>query len=107
MRNAETVLGVMHRSLESCLRSKDSRAVWRGAVGKGPQGTSLAAYPTVCPVRGGTGRKGSNDLARGLPYLRVRFQARLSRSVRLHCPLEAKKEETTYDTSAISCRCAE
>src|SRR6266571_792012 len=22
-----------------------------------------------CPVRGGTGRKGSNDLARGLPYL--------------------------------------
>src|SRR5919201_1108160 len=23
----------------------------------------------VCPVRGGTGRKGSNDLARGLPYL--------------------------------------
>ena len=37
---------VRHRSLESCLRSKDSRAVWRGAVGKGPQGTSLAAYPT-------------------------------------------------------------
>src|SRR6266516_163813 len=23
-----------------------------------------------CPVRGGTGRKGSNDLARGLPYVR-------------------------------------
>src|SRR5215510_2767175 len=34
------------RPLESCLRSKDSRAVWRG-----------------------TGRKGSNDLARGLLYL--------------------------------------
>src|SRR5262249_58380738 len=41
------------RSLESCLRSKDSRAVWRGAVGKGPQGTSLAAYPTASPVLNG------------------------------------------------------
>src|SRR5262252_7079249 len=41
------------RSLESCLRSKDSRAVWRGAVGKGPQGTSLAAYPTARPVLNG------------------------------------------------------
>ena len=45
------------RSLESCLRSKDSRAVWRGAVGKGPRGTSLAAYPTsrpvVCPAKAG------------------------------------------------------
>ena len=37
-----------------------------------------------CPVRGGTGRKGSNDLARGLPYLvpRSRFQPRLKPSVR-------------------------
>jgi hypothetical protein len=26
-----------------------------------------------CPVRGGTGRKGSNDLARGLPYLLPRI----------------------------------
>src|SRR6266568_91269 len=36
-----------------------------------------------CPVRGGTGRKGSNDLARGLPYLvpRSRFRARLRPSV--------------------------
>jgi hypothetical protein len=33
------------------------------------------------PVRGGTGRKGSNDLARGLPYLRSRFQRRLNPSV--------------------------
>ena len=60
MRNAETILGV-HRPLASCLRSKDSRAVWRGAVGKGPQGTSLAAYPTASPVLNGedeeTGRK--------------------------------------------------
>jgi len=49
------------RSLESCLRSKDSRAVWRGAVGKGPQGTSLVAYPTSSTVLNGedeeTGRK--------------------------------------------------
>jgi hypothetical protein len=60
MRSAETVLGVIRergrhamfrsRSLESCLRSKDSRAVWRGAVGKGLQGTSLAAYPTASTV---------------------------------------------------------
>ena len=36
------------------------------------------------PVRGGTGRKGSHDLARGLPYLvpRSRFRQRLRRSVR-------------------------
>ena len=50
MRNAETILGVIrHRPLESCLRSKDSRAVRRGAVRKVPQGNSLAAYST--PVR--------------------------------------------------------
>src|SRR5713101_3864865 len=37
------------------------------------------------PVRRGTGRKGSNDLARGLPYLvpRFRFRQRLSGGVRL------------------------
>src|SRR5271157_3311965 len=37
MRNAETVLGVIskHRPLASRLRSKDSRAVLRGADGKG------------------------------------------------------------------------
>jgi hypothetical protein len=39
--------------LESCLRSKESRSVRRGAVGKGPQGTSLAAYPTARPVLNG------------------------------------------------------
>jgi len=33
-------------------------------------------------VRRGTGRKGSNDLARGLPYLRSRFRQQLRRSVR-------------------------
>ena len=49
------------RQLESCLRSKDSRAVWRG-----------------------TGRKGSNDLARGLLYLlrRSRFRQQLRPGVR-------------------------
>src|SRR5919197_4854406 len=43
-------------------------------------GNSLAVYPTVCPVRGGNGRKGSNDLARGLPYLlrRSRFRQQVS-----------------------------
>ena len=73
MRSAETILGVIRergrlngqgnamfrsRSLESCLRSKDSRAVWRGAVGKGPQGTSLAAYPTSrTGLTGGLGKR--------------------------------------------------
>jgi len=36
------------------------------------------------PVRGGTGRKGSNDLARGLPYLRSRRWRRLTAGVRRH-----------------------
>ena len=47
-------------------------------------GNSLAAYPTARPVRGGTGRKGSHDLARGLPYLlrRSGHWARLTGSVR-------------------------
>src|SRR6478672_5489765 len=73
MRNADTVLGVSLRTmprghssraaetasvpdigpLESCLRSKDSRAVRRGAVGKVPQGNSLAAYSTARTVPGG------------------------------------------------------
>src|SRR5260370_35770604 len=39
--------------LESCLRSKDSRAVRRGAVGKVPQANSLAVYSTASPVRRG------------------------------------------------------
>ena len=36
------------------------------------------------PVRGGTGRKGSHDLARGLPYLvpRCGYRRRLTPSVR-------------------------
>src|SRR4051794_14757236 len=87
MRNAETVLGVIsersatrpfiengrsgtrskHRPLASRLRSKDSRAVLRGADGKGrsrlpvtadaygltksgASRTSPAAYPTACTV---------------------------------------------------------
>ena len=35
------------------------------------------------PVRGGTGSKGSHDLARGLPYLRSRFRQRLTPGVGL------------------------
>ena len=55
------------RSLESCLRSKDSRAVWRGAVGKGLQGTSLAAYPTSCPVLRGLVSGNTHRLPGGSP----------------------------------------
>ena len=36
------------------------------SMGTGEPDTSKV----VCPVRRGTGRKGSNDLARGLPYVR-------------------------------------
>ena len=52
MQNAETVLGLYlgFESLESRMRSKDSCPVWGGAVGKVPQGNSLAAYSTSCPV---------------------------------------------------------
>src|SRR2546428_7515302 len=48
------------------------------SMGTGEPDTSKV----VCPVRGGTGRKGSNDLARGLPYLRSRFRQRLKAGVR-------------------------
>src|SRR5262245_14333013 len=68
MRTAETVLGVIRerssrpRPLESCLRSKDSRAVWRGAEGIGRSRLSARTYeprhqprprqpPTLPPVR--------------------------------------------------------
>src|SRR5437879_1514479 len=41
------------------------------------------AVKVARPVRRGAGRKGGlTDLARGLPYLRCGFQARLRRSVR-------------------------
>jgi hypothetical protein len=49
------------------------------SMGTGEPDTSKV----VCPVRRGTGRKGSNDLARGLPYLRSRFRQQVSLSVRL------------------------
>src|SRR5262245_7132885 len=45
------------RSLESCLRSKESRAVRRGVVGKVPQGNSPAAYSTARAVPGGLGSR--------------------------------------------------
>jgi hypothetical protein len=59
MRIAEAALTIVRarletRSLESGLRSKDSRAVRRGAVGKVPDmGNSLAAYPTARTVTTG------------------------------------------------------
>ena len=49
------------------------------SMGTGEPDTSKV----VCPVRRGTGRKGSHDLARGLPYLRSRFRQQVSASVRL------------------------
>src|SRR5713226_3732998 len=55
MRNAETVLGVIHRSLESCLRSKDSRAVRGGADGKVPT-RATRRRPTLLQVRFGGGQ---------------------------------------------------
>ena len=59
MQRAETVLdlyrertseeaGVSH--WRAVVRSKDSCPVRRGAVGKVPQGNSLAAYSTACSV---------------------------------------------------------
>ena len=57
------------------------RALTFLSMGTGEPDTSKV----VCPVRRGTGRKGSNDLARGLPYLvpRSRFRQQVSASVRL------------------------
>jgi hypothetical protein len=48
-----------------------------------------------CPVRRGTGRKGSNDLARGLPYLlrRSRFRQQVSASVSCHSPTLLERNE--------------
>ena len=51
------------------IEGKLSRSVPRGLGGSNP--TWLL----------GTGRKGSNDLARGLPYLRSRFRQRLTPGV--------------------------
>ncbi len=56
-RNAEAGLDIIRGalgtwSLESGLRSKDSRVVRRGVVGKvlGNSSNSLASYPTSCTV---------------------------------------------------------
>jgi len=64
-------------------RAKGSRLPWQAGVrvGEMPRACTHCAQGTgepddakvSCPVRRGTGRKGSNDLARGLPYLRSRF----------------------------------
>jgi hypothetical protein len=56
------------RSLACCWRSTDARAVWRGAVGKGPQGTALAAYPTARPGLTGGGAMKSFQSLLGLTF---------------------------------------
>ncbi len=50
-----------------------------------------------CPVRGGTGRKGSNDLARGLPYLvpRSGFRRQVKRRRWAPRAREAKPRENS------------
>ena len=66
------------RDTETVTRGSE-RGRWKSTH----QGNSLASYSTSCPVRGGAGRKGSNDLARGLPYLlrRSRFRQQVSPGV--------------------------
>jgi hypothetical protein len=68
------------REIERLLRSAE------GGVGKAlPVGRMLAGHLPYClSGSGGTGRKGRNDLARGLPYLlpRSRFRQQVSASVR-------------------------
>ena len=77
----------------------------KGSRLPGTEGVRVGVIPRACtflsmgtgepdaskvarPVRGGTGRKGSHDLARGLPYLlrRVRFRQQVSASVRRFIP---------------------
>ena len=49
MRNAETVLGVIHKGhWRAAVRSKDSSPVRRGAVGKGPRKMHLASRLPYC-----------------------------------------------------------
>src|SRR5712691_2760816 len=56
MQKAETVLGLYLVShWRAVMRSKDSRPVRGGAVGKVPQGNSLAAYSTASTVLRGAG----------------------------------------------------
>ena len=59
------------------------------SMGTGEPDTSKV----VCPVRRGTGRKGSNDLARGLPYLRSRFRQQLRPGVRQQTLPEGKNQK--------------
>src|SRR5215472_2635817 len=75
------------------LTSRSEEGRWKSTH----RGNSLAAYPTSCPVRRGTGRKGSNDLARGLPYLvpRSRFRQRLTAGVRL--PWQEAGRQEAYE----------
>jgi hypothetical protein len=63
MRNAETILGVIRdtqsrdRSLASLVRSKDSRGVLRGAVGKVPVRQLVGSLPYCLPGLGGGSMK--------------------------------------------------
>ena len=70
------------------------------SMGTGEPDTSKV----VCPVRGGIGRKGSNDLARGLPYLvpRCGHWRRLRPGVRLHqISMETAMRGSTIDIVVI------
>ena len=60
------------------------------SMGTGEPDTSKV----VCPVRRGTGRKGSNDLARGLPYL-------LPRMVEAILPLRCTVNACLVDVYAV------
>ncbi len=69
------------------IEGKLSRSVPRGLGGSNP--TWLL----------GTGRKGSKDLARGLPYLRSRFRQRLMPSGRLR---QEKQDKESRKTTAFT-----
>jgi hypothetical protein len=87
MRIAEAALTIVRarletRSPESGLRSKDSRAVRRGAVGKVPDmGNSLAAYPTARAVLRGGGDGDTASLPDRPLLRRSRSRQRLSHRV--------------------------
>jgi hypothetical protein len=62
------------------IEGKLSRSVPRGLGGSNPTWLLDA------------GRKGSNDLARGLPYLRSRFRQQLSRSVDMTSDVKGREQ---------------
>jgi hypothetical protein len=89
--------GSRHRLLESCLRSKDSRAVRGGADGKVPE-RATRRRPTLLPVQFGRGRLdslGNKGLAAYLitslrrKALLFRLLRRSAEQASLHCRLLA------------------